>query len=107
MNDDTSSGYNRKFPILSSKEALISLFRTINFIDNCLRCFEDNYDKKIVSYKENICELFKKIPTSLPPKNAMIIKENIKNIIAVGGKWYIDKMNARVSHIKIRRLVKK
>ena len=51
MPDDTCSGGGRPFPISQSNESLISIGKTINFIDNWLQLFEDNYDKTIVSYK--------------------------------------------------------
>ena len=68
MHDDAISGDRISLPISTFKVALISLGWTINFIDNRLQCFENNYDRIIVSYKENMSELFKTIPTLLPQK---------------------------------------
>ena len=50
MPDDESSGGGIKIPSMSSKDALFSLGRTINFIDNWIQCFEVNYDNIIAIY---------------------------------------------------------
>ena len=63
----------------SSKGALISLIQTTNFIDNRFQCFEDNNDKRIVPYKENMSESFKTILTLLLPKK-VIIKKKIRQL---------------------------
>ena len=44
--EDRSGGGSIPCPIASYKEALESLDHTINFIDNWLRCFEENMMKE-------------------------------------------------------------
>ena len=50
MPDDASSGIGIPMQIAPPKEALVSLSQTINFIDNSIQCFEDNYDNRIIIY---------------------------------------------------------
>ena len=108
MPDDTSSGSVRPMPIASYKVSLISLGQTINFIDNWLKCFEDNYDKKIMIYKEKMSELFKTIPTLLPPKKLYDYKAKYQtDIKAIGGKCYVDKIISNLPPTKRRLLSKK
>ena len=58
MPGNASSGVGRPLPILSSKESLISLGQTINFIDNWLHFFGDNRDKIIIAYIQNMKKIF-------------------------------------------------
>ena len=83
--DDASSGGGRPLPITPYKGSLISLGITINFIYNWIKLFEENYYRIIMTYKEKMSEFFKTIPTSLPPKNLMIIKKYQTTIKAVDG----------------------
>ena len=46
----------RSFKISSYKLSRISLGQTINFIDNWIQLFEENYDKILVSYKEKMSD---------------------------------------------------
>ena len=57
-----------------------------------------------MTYKENISELFRSIPSLLPPKK---LNDYQKNIKAEGVEWYIYKINANLLPIKIRQLRKK
>ena len=66
---DASIAVSRPMSIKSSKGSIISFCQTINFIDNWIQYFEDNYDNHIVIYKENMSVLFKTIPTYIPPRN--------------------------------------
>ena len=68
MPDDESSGGGIPMPSMLSKEALFSLAHTIKFIDNWSQCFEVNYHNRIMIYKINMSELFKKTPKLIPPK---------------------------------------
>ena len=75
------------FQILSSKETLISIVRNIKFVDDLISCVEDNYDKTIVSYKEDMIELIKKKSALFQPKTFDDYKTKYQTIIkAVGGK---------------------
>ena len=107
MHNDASSGGGRPFQISSYKGALISLGQTINFIENMLQWFETNYVNIIESYKKIMSELFKMIPTSLTKKRVMNIKKHQINIMKIGGKSYIDKMNTKLPSIKRRKSSKK
>ena len=71
--DNGISGGGRQFLISSSKEAIVSLVHTINFIDNCIQCSEGNYYDIIELNKQNMNELFTTIPISLPTKILVII----------------------------------
>ena len=52
--------------------------------------------------------LFKTIPKSLPPKTPDDYKSNLqKTIKEVVGRWFIDKINAKLPPIKRSRLRKK
>ena len=52
-------------------------------------------------------ELFKTIPTSLPPKNLYDYKTKYQTTFkVVVGKWYIYKINVKLPPIKRRRLIK-
>ena len=91
------SGGWRPLSISSSKESLKPLGHTINFDDNWLQYFEVNYDNIIESYKQNMRELFKKLPTLLPQINLDDYKTKYQTTIkAVGEKWYIENMNAKI-----------
>ena len=68
MPDDASIVCVRPLSSTSSKGAIILLGHGINFIDNWLQQLEDNYNKRIVIYKENTSDLFKSVPTQLQPK---------------------------------------
>ena len=46
--ENGSSGGGRPFPIESSKELLESLGHIINFINNWVQFFEDNYDDILI-----------------------------------------------------------
>ena len=87
MHDDASRGVGIPIPSTSSKESLFSLGRTINFIENCLQCFEVNYDNRITIYKRNIIKLFKTVPKSLTIKKLIVIKQSIRNY--QGSIWEI------------------
>ena len=78
--DYTSSGNVITMPINPFKGEIISLGQTINFIDNWLQWFEDNYDNRILIYKESTSKSFKKIPISLPPKNLVITKKKTRQL---------------------------
>ena len=60
MIDDAIIGGGIPMANTSSKEEIISLGQTIKSIDNCIQCFEVNYENRINSYKINTSELFKK-----------------------------------------------
>ena len=66
---DESSGGGRPIPSTSSREALLSLCKTINFIYNWIQCFEVTYDNIIIFLKGNMSDLFKTILESLPKTN--------------------------------------
>ena len=52
----------------SSKKVLYSLGHTINFLDNWLQWFDENYQNIIAIYKIKMSEWFETIPESLPQK---------------------------------------
>ena len=62
ISDDASIGGGRTIPSTYSKKALFSLVHTINFLYNCIQCFEVNYQNIIMIYKSNMSEVFKTIP---------------------------------------------
>ena len=64
---DASSGFVRPMSRTSYKEALLSLGQSMKFIDNCIQCFEFNYENKLI-YKINMSELFKTTPKSISTK---------------------------------------
>ena len=47
----------------------------MNFLENWVQCFDDNYHKIIAIYKSKMSELFETIPKSLPLKKVIIIKK--------------------------------
>ena len=51
MPSDTISGGGRPMPSTSYKKSLYSLGHTINFLDNCIQCFDDNDQNIIAIYK--------------------------------------------------------
>ena len=61
MTSDASSVGGRPMTSKPSKKALYSLGHTINFIDNWLQCFDDNYHNKSAIYKSTLSDSFKKI----------------------------------------------
>ena len=102
MPDDASIGVVIPMPILSFKETCYSIFQTIKFIDNWLQWFEVNYENIIIIYKENMSELFKTIPKSLPPKSLNYYKSKYQTTIeAVGGGCFLDKINSKLPPINI------
>ena len=106
--DDGSSCGNIPCPIAPYKEALESLDHTISFIYDWLQCFEDNYEERIILYKQKIIELFKKIPLSLTPINPDDYKKNIRQLSSqYRGGWFIEKMYSNIPSINIRWLSKK
>ena len=53
-------------------------------------------------------ELFETIPKSLPPKKGDDYNEKNRTMRrAVGGEWFINKINSKLPPIKRRRLRKK
>ena len=80
MSDDASNGGGIPIPSTLSKEALYSLGKTINFIENWIQCFEVNHENRIMIYKTNMSEVFKRIPKSLSPKLPDDSKRNIRKL---------------------------
>ena len=78
--DVVSSDGGRPMPSKSSKESLLSLGHTINFIENWLQCFEVNYQNIMMICKRRTSELFKTTPKTLLPKNLMIIRKKVRQI---------------------------
>ena len=68
MPSDARSGSGISMPSNSYKKAMYSLGQKINFLDNWLQCFDENYQNKIAIYNIKMSELFKTIPKKLPPK---------------------------------------
>ena len=56
-NESSSNG--RPFPITLSIDALESIGRTINFIDNWLQYFSENCEVRTFLYKQKMQDLFK------------------------------------------------
>ena len=77
MPSDKSSSIGLPMTSTSSKKSLYSLGHKINFLDNWLQLFHENYQNRISIHTNNMSELFKIIPKSLPPKKVMIIKKKI------------------------------
>ena len=79
MPDDSISGGGRLIPSTSSKEAILSLVRTINFIYNGLQCFEINYQNSIIIYKK-IWLIYSKQPqTHFIPKKWLLQNKILYN----------------------------
>ena len=64
--EDSSSGGVRPLSSTLSIDTLESLGPTLNFINNWGQCFIENYEVRTFLHKENIQELFREIPLSLP-----------------------------------------
>ena len=67
--EDSSSGGVIPLPSTLSIDALESLGHTPKFIHNFFQYFIDNYEVRNFLHKENIQELFREIPLSLPIKS--------------------------------------
>ena len=108
MPDDKSSGGVIPIHITSYKEELFSLGHTINFLGNWIQFFEVNYENIITFYKINISELSKKIPKLLHLfKNDGYKTKFQKTTKAVGGEWFIEKMNSRIPPYQEKYIDKK
>ena len=76
MPEYASSGSGRPIPSKIYKEAILSLAHTINFIDNCIQCFEVNYDNRLAIYKRKMSEYSKQPQNYFLQNILMIIKQN-------------------------------
>ena len=62
----------------TSIEALVSLVSTLNYIDKCLKLFEDYYDTRCVAYITVMKDMFKQIPQTMSkPLNTKKMSRNL------------------------------
>ena len=67
-----------------------TLGATHNFIDICLKLFEENYDVRCVSYITDMKEMFKQISQII--YKPLTPKQKVQKIITdIGGGWYMEK----------------
>ena len=70
----------------ATTESLKALGATINFIDICLKLFEDIYDARCVAYIIAMEFMFNKIPLTVI--KALTPKQKVQKImIEIGGGW--------------------
>ena len=98
--DDESSGGGIPLITTSYTDALVSLSHKINFSDNCLQCYKENYGEITGLYQNNMEELFKNFPLSLPTRKNDDYKQKYNMTIdAVGGDQFPDNNNAKLPPI--------
>ena len=88
--DDEISVGDRSIPKNATTKLLKSLGATLNFIDICLKLFDENYYARCVAYITAMKDVFKQIPQNM--SKPFTTKQKVQKLMTdIGGGWYMEK----------------